>query len=363
MKLLQINKYYPPVIGGIETVTKDIADGLRARGVDVTTLVCTKPPAPHTSEPSLVRAKTLFTLWRMPISLSFFTSFRKQASQTDIILLHHPFPLGFLAYLLFGCRKPMLVFYHSDIVRQRLVARLLASLFTRVLMRATTIITTSQRLADSSPLLAPFKKQTHILPLWVNDTALTITPERTAAAQKIRLNHSTPIILSVGRLVPYKGYDVLIRAMKQVSGHLIIVGDGPLQNELLLLANELGVSNRISFVGSVPDVVPYYLAADLFVLSSTQRSEAYGIVQLEAMHFGLPVVNTDLPTGVPEVSLHRETGLTVAPGDVPALAAALTSLIEDLPTRNRYAEAARARAHTRHLDTQIDSLLQLIQIV
>src|SRR6185503_13936130 len=120
-----------------------------------------------------------------------------------------------------------------------------------------------------------------------------------------------------------KGFEYLVQAMEKVDGRLLIIGDGPLRESLMQQAKARGILDRVVFLGEISDISPYYHAADVFALASVARSEAFGIVQLEAMACGKPVVNTNLDSGVPFVSLHGETGLTVPPQDPDALAFAL----------------------------------------
>jgi glycosyltransferase involved in cell wall biosynthesis len=126
----------------------------------------------------------------------------------------------------------------------------------------------------------------------------------------------------------------------------LLIGNGPLREELEAQSRSLGIHDRVTILSGVADVVPYYHAADLFVLPSVNRSEAFGLVQLEAMACGKPVVNTSLNSGVPFVSRHEETGLTVAPGDSDALAGAITRLLRDPELCARLGAAAQLRAES-----------------
>src|SRR5262249_48969403 len=154
------------------------------------------------------------------------------------------------------------------------------------------------------------------------------------------------LIVACGRLVPYKGFDVLLRALRQVDAHLIIAGTGPLESELRGVASEAGVADRVTFAGylSREGQRRMFGAADLFVLPSVNEAEAFGIVQLEAMCSAIPVVNTSLPTGVPWVARDDLEGLTVAPRDEAALAAAITGLLADRELATRLGAAGKERA-------------------
>jgi glycosyltransferase involved in cell wall biosynthesis len=170
------------------------------------------------------------------------------------------------------------------------------------------------------------------------------------------------LVVSVGRLVYYKGLEYLIRAMADVRGKLVIVGDGPLRGKLERLTAQLGLAEKVIFAGVIDnaDLLSYYHAAALFVLASVARSEAFGLVQIEAMAAGLPVVNTSLDSGVPFVSVHEETGLTVPPAEPQALASAINRLLDDSNLRQRFSRAAVLRARREFgLDTMLERTLYL----
>jgi rhamnosyl/mannosyltransferase len=145
-------------------------------------------------------------------------------------------------------------------------------------------------------------------------------------------------------MVPYKGLDVLLRAMVQVPATAVLIGDGPQRRTLEALSRDLGIESKVVFAGetSEADLVAWYHACDLFVLPSITRAEAFGVVQTEAMACGKPVVSTSVPTGVPWVNRHGYTGLVVPPADSAALAAALNQLAHDAPLCMQMGERGRA---------------------
>ncbi|MBN1628323.1 MAG: glycosyltransferase, partial [Thermoleophilia bacterium] len=166
-------------------------------------------------------------------------------------------------------------------------------------------------------------------------------------AAELRAAHSgRKIVLFVGRLVYYKGVDVLVRAMADVDADLVLIGGGPLEDELHELAAQSGIASRVTFIPPQDDdeLCAWYHAADVFCLPSVARSEAFGLVQIEAHAAGTPVVSTDLPTGVPYANLDGVTGLIVPPRDDSALAAALSRLLSDDDLRARLGAQAQARA-------------------
>jgi rhamnosyl/mannosyltransferase len=207
-------------------------------------------------------------------------------------------------------------------------------------------------------VLKDFQERCRVIPF-----GIPVAPFETVDTQEvdaIRRRFKTPLVLAVGRLVYYKGFEYLIRAMKDVAAHLVIVGHGPLEQKLLAEANRLQISHKITILNDVENVVPFYHAAELFVLPSIARSEAFGIVQLEAMACGRPVINTNLDSGVPFVSLNGETGLTVTPGDDLALGQAITKLLADPALRAKFGQAGQKRV-LKHfsLDSMTRQTLQL----
>jgi rhamnosyl/mannosyltransferase len=165
----------------------------------------------------------------------------------------------------------------------------------------------------------------------------------------------------VGRLVYYKGAEYAVRAMTKIDANLLIIGDGPLKQNLERQARELGVADRVFFLGKVDgSISPWYQASDVFILPSIARSEAFGIVQLEAMACGKPVVNTDLASGVPYVSLDGETGITVPPSNPEALADAVNRLLDNPSLRAAYGQAAVRRVQNEFsLDLMVRRTLEV----
>lgn len=161
-------------------------------------------------------------------------------------------------------------------------------------------------------------EKVRVVPYGIDPAPFSATAETQESAAQARMAFGAPLTLFVGRLVPYKGVDVLLKALPHVPGSLVIVGDGPLRGDLETLAAQLGLGGRVHFVGSVSrsDLVALLHAADVLALPSVTPNEAFGLVQLEAHACGVPVVSTSLPTGVPFANLHGVTGLVVTPGDV-----------------------------------------------
>ena len=173
-------------------------------------------------------------------------------------------------------------------------------------------------------------------------------PEVREHGDHLKRSYPGPLWFFCGRLVYYKGLETALLALRSVPGTLLIAGDGPARTHLERFAARLDLKDRVRFLGKIPrdeDLAAYYLAAHAFWFPSNARSEAYGLVQVEAMASGCPVINAAIPhSGVPWVSRHEETGLTVPVDDPAAFAAAARRLLEEPGLRDRLAAGARARA-------------------
>jgi rhamnosyl/mannosyltransferase len=255
--------------------------------------------------------------------------------------------MGFMSYLLSARPRAhaVVVSWHSDIVRQKRLLRTFAPFMHAVLRRADAIVCATPNHIDTSEVLPAYRSKCVVIPYGISLTALQETAAVRADAMTVRASFGGgPLILAVGRLTYYKGFEHLIRAMRDVRGHLVVIGEGPLRRSLEAVAKESAVADRVHLLGEISgELAPYYHACDVFVLPSVERSEAFGIVQLEAMACGKPVVNTALPSGAPFVSRHEHSGLTVRPGDPGALAAAINTLLDRPSLRRALGEAGRDR--------------------
>jgi rhamnosyl/mannosyltransferase len=241
--------------------------------------------------------------------------------------------------------------YQSDVVRQRLLSMLFRPLERLFYRRVRRVLPTSPSYAEGSTFLRRYKDRIQILPMGL-DLGPYVNPSEDdqSRAEALRRAYPGPLWLACGRLIYYKGLLNAVRALAKVRGTLLIVGDGPERTALAEEARRIGVADRVVFVGELPyqKIVPYYLSATAFWFPSNARSEAFGLVQVEAMASGCPVINTAIPhSGVPWVSRHEETGLTVPMNAPIALAAAARRLLDENGLRDRLALAAREQAKDR----------------
>jgi rhamnosyl/mannosyltransferase len=339
MKVLHVGKFYPPRWGGMETALKDICETTR----DIAALsVAVANEGASTIEESLNevpvrRLASWGTLFSQPLTPGLFAVLRR--SGASIVHLHEPNPLATACFLASGSKARLVIHYHSDIVRQKLLARLYSPIQQAALARADVIFTGSQELVDSSPALAAWRTKCQVVPFGI-DLRPFLSIDRAEPPS------AAPLVLGVGRLSYYKGFQYLIQAMRVLPARLVIVGEGEMRPALESLIRNLDLGARVQLAGKVPldELREWYRRASVFCLSSCESSEAFGLVQLEAMAAALPVVSTDLPTGVRAINVHGSTGLVVPPHDAAALSAAIDRLLADPGLRRRYGEAGRRRA-------------------
>ena len=344
LRVLQVGKFFPPYRGGVETYVKSLCDELRHQ-VEIEVLVANTGPrtvrevvdgVPVTRVASFGGARSVPLTPRLPLELG--------RAAADVVHLHTPNPVAELAYLAspLARRTRLVVTWHADVVRQRWLGRLYRPVARRLLARADAICLATPRHLRTSALLLRYAAKCHVCTFGVDVARLGIDDHAAAAAVHDRYG-GRPLVLAVGRLVYYKGFEVLIEAMRGLDATLLIVGDGPLRARLAARVERLGLAGRVHLLGEEPDLRPFFAACDVFVLASTHRSEAFGIVQLEAMALQKPVVSTRLGTGVDWVNVDGTTGLTVPPGDPAALRAAMARLLADPALRARLGANGRRR--------------------
>jgi rhamnosyl/mannosyltransferase len=361
LKICHLGKYYPPAAGGIETHVQTLARAQAALGMNVR-VICAdhrkhseRPPdAPAACEEidsgvRVTRCAQRMSFNRLDVCPSLPGVLRRLADEPpDILHLHTPNPSMLLALALVRPPTPLVITHHSDIIRQRLLKFALRPFERLIYRRAVGVQTTSSIYRLGSSFLSRYAEKLDALPLGV-DLSPFKDPNQTAVdfAQHLRSSYPAPIWLMVGRLVYYKAVHVAIRALAHVPGNLVIVGAGPLEQELKTLAKTTGVQHRIAWQGYVSrdHLIGAYHSARALWFPSNARSEAFGLVQVEAMASGCPVINTSIPgSGVPWVSKHDESGLTVPVNDPLALADAARLLLENEPLHRRLSEGARQHA-------------------
>ena len=359
MKVIHFGKFYPPHRGGMEKFLEMLCQGLVRRGVQCEVIVARDPGDPeekcHDGVP-IRRMRSLGTLNSLSICPEALGVLR--GVQADIFHLHHPNPLADISYLLSKPKGRLVVTYHSDIINKQWISCLYAPLLNQILDRTEVIVATSPQYVLSSSVLARYQTKTRIIPLgcdpFVYDYVKPINLQKDVEPQ----------YLFVGRLVPYKGISVLLEALRQAPGRLWIAGTGPLTATIKKEIAIASLSDRVELLGDISEEekLQRLAACDAMVLPSLTRAEAFGIVLLEAMAMGRPVVVSDLPTGVRMIVDDGVNGYRFPPGDAQALAAIFHKLAAEPAIAKKMGDNGRRILQERFTaDLMVDRYLRLYQ--
>jgi len=359
IRVLQVGKFYPPHAGGIETTTKDIfevnGDGyvcdVLCFSSSGKTIIETHPTG------KIIRCGTLFNLFSMPFSFSYFYYFIKIHKQYDVIHLHHPNPQPFVCLLFLRLKAKLLIHWHSDILNKGLFYKLFAPIEKQVLKKADCIAGTTPVYIDSSPMLQPFLSKTTFVPSAFDEASLQYDDSSIKAIQK--KYNDRKIIFALGRHVNYKGFNFLITAAKSLGDDVVVLigGVGPLYDYHKKLITELHVEDKVFLVGRIPneELGNYYKACSIFCLPSCHKSEAFGLVMIEAMYFGKPIVATKIPgSGVSWVNDDGVTGLNAENENPASLAGKITILLKNAALREEYG----SNAHKRFMENFTSKILR-----
>lgn len=349
-KIVHFGKYYLPDSGGIESVTVSLARGAVEAGHSVSVVCFAKSrslPTEVIDGVTVVRAPIAKLVASQPLGLKYFGKSLAAARDADIVHLHAPNMLGALCAFFINRKTRLLVHWHSDVINKGWLGHLTRPLEKALLHRADCIVSTSQVYADSSLSLQPFKNKIEVVPIGVADPVRRVVTSALPPELGKRID-GRRIVLSVGRLVPYKGFDVLLQAAPALPADtvVVIVGSGPLKEELCQAAEVAPIKDRVILAGRLSDaeLQALFARATMYCLPSTYRAEAFGVVLLEAMAHGLPVVATEIAgSGVPWVNQHGASGLNVSVNDAQQLAAACNEILGSDALRQKFAEGARRR--------------------
>lgn len=346
MKILHIGKYYS-IKGGMETAINDIVQYMSSKKIRCDLICIDSMETCVIKENDYCCIRVFHEDLRFSsasISFKLLREIRNLVDEYDIVHIHCPNPVGNLALLFSGFKGKIVVHWHSDIIKQKKLLKVYKYMQSWLLKRADLIIATSAPYLQFSPFIAEFKDKAMVLPLGVSQ----VSPS-SKSVDKIKQCHSGKrIILGVGRLVYYKGFRFLIEALSYLGPEyvLLLVGTGPCKQELEMLIKKHALSHRCFLLGSVSDEELHnlYGACDVFCLPSCEKTEAFGLVQIEAMSCGKPVVATNIEgSGVPWVNQHGVSGKNVKPCCAMELADAIRDIIEDENKYQEYSENARNR--------------------
>lgn len=328
MKIIHLTKYYYPHLGGMENHVQLLSEELiKQKNIELKIIaanVKNKYEERTINNVKVIYLPRWFEKFSTAITPSLIKHLRKE--KADIWHLHLPSPMAVISYLIAKPKGKLVIMWHSDIIKQKFLLKLYKPFLNKILKQTNIIIATSPQYVSSSPYLSKYKNKCKIIPLGIDTNYFKPTEKITTQAKKIKEKFRRKIILFVGRLIYYKGLEYLIEAMKDIDADLLIIGSGKLEKELKTKSKNHG---NIHFLGKVDDLRPYYAACDIFILPSIHRSEAFGIVQMEAMAFGKPVISTKLGTGVEFINQDGKTGILVEPKNSSELKNAIIKLLND----------------------------------
>lgn len=348
MKILQLGKFYP-IKGGVEKAMYDIMCGLSQRGI-CCDMMCAvvegqKPGIIRVNEYArLLCISTQMKLKATMIAPAMIVRLHRIKKEYDVVHIHHPDPMAALALFLSGYKGKVILHWHSDIVKQKMLLRFYKPLQEWLIKRADAIVGTSPVYARCSPFLKNVQHKVVCIPIGIDMPVCDVK-----ILERIKKRYAgKKIIFSLGRLIEYKGYRYLIEAARYLDNEckVIIGGNGPLKEELQAMIVHDGLQDKVELLGFISDdeLPAYFEACDLFCLSSIQKTEAFGIVQIEAMAFGKPVVATRIKdSGVSWVNAHGVSGLNVAPGNAQELAGAISTILHDRELYGALSTGARRR--------------------
>ena len=381
-KILQISNYIYPNIGGIEQVTRDIANAFTADGNYEQKIICFNETASdgdyicHRNETvhdvvdgvEVIRCGCITKKASQSISLTFPGELKKLMNHfnPDIIIFHYPNP--FEAQFLqryFKRNFKFVLYWHLDIVKQKILGKLFYGQTIRLLERADVVVATSPLYIEGSLFLSRYKNKCRVIPNCISENRMVITDDIERKAKSIRAdNKNKTICFGIGRHIPYKGFTYLVEASKYLDDRFIIYigGRGELTEQLMAQA---AGDKKIVFLGRISDedLKAYYLAMDIFCFPSITKNEAFGIALAEGLFFGKPAVTFHIPgSGVNYVNLKDVTGLEVPNGDSRAYADAIKLLADNTTLRDRMGAEARNRVKKLFLtDSFRTVILNIIQ--
>lgn len=341
--------YFPDPPGGLQEAIRQIALATGMQGLTNTIFTLSPQPAPAElllPEARVVRSRS----WAAPASCDLggpeaFSKFARLAGQADVLDYHFPWPFADVLHQGVKPKVPAVMTYHSDVVRQRMLGALYAPLRQRMLQSMTRIVATSPAYARTSPILShpDIRDKVRVIPLGIEESSYPKDGDD-AIFKRLGLNADEPFFLFIGVLRYYKGAHFLVQAAKTLGAKVVIAGSGPEGASLQTLAAEIGADNVV-FAGQVTDSEKIALLkrCRALVLPSHLRSEAFGMVLVEAAMFGRPLISCEIGTGTSYVNAHEETGFVVAPESPEELMQAMNMLLADDNLTTTMGVAARAR--------------------
>lgn len=346
LKVLHFYKtYYPDTFGGIEQVIYQLSESGAEYDVESTVLSLSKRGDINNQKIGVQRvfyAKTNFEVASTPFSLSCIKKFKELANQADIIHYHYPFPFMDMLHFLCRIKKPTVVSYHSDIVKQKFISRLYSPLMNRFLSSVDCIVAASPNYAKTSTVLQKFESKVKVIPYGLDEDSYPNVSDDKINYWRKKIGDK--FFLFIGAFRYYKGLHTLLDAVHSTTLPVVIVGGGGIEQELKLKARELNLSN-VHFVGALNDEDKTALLQLCYsvVFPSHLRSEAFGITLLEGAMFGKPLISCEIGTGTSYINIDKYTGIVVPPANTLLLREAMNQLWDNPQLARVYGNNAHER--------------------
>lgn len=348
MKVLHVGKFYPPYFGGIEKVNFDLVEGLNNLGVKADVLCFNEKNGSDyiLKNYQIYKSKVILNVISTPISIDLFRILKKIKDKYSIIHVHLPNPTAIMAILHVGFDGKIIVHWHSDIIRQKISKFFFKPFQQRLLNIASIIVVTSPNYLEGSLDLKPFRDKVQIVPIGIDQREF---PKNPILRDRMRSKFAgKKVVFALGRHIYYKNFSTLIDAVKAFDEETILLlgGEGELSSELKTQVIKNNLEGKVVFLGKIPfeELREYFELADVFCLPSNEKSEAFGVVLIEAMSFGCPIVSCNIKgSGVPWVNLDKKTGFVVPVNDSEKLGNTINLILNNPELRDELSENARAR--------------------
>lgn len=361
MKILHLGKLCPPNEGGIELFSYDLLEYLNSKGIKVD-LLCfgNKTFQSEYRNFTFFSCKIDIKLNSAPLSWNFVRKFKNLIDNYDLIHIHAPNPLAEVISLF--SKKPSIIHWHSDVVRQKISYLFYKPFQQLALKKATKIICTSPQYLETSKQLKNFKDKAVVIPLGLDKKRLNLQTKDEKVEQALNKVKNKKIVFSMGRLVEYKGFEYLIEAGKFLDNDkvIMIAGGGKMYKKLQEKIKLFELGNRVFLLGRIDNISYALRNCDVFCLPSISRNEAFGLVLVEALYFGKPLITTDVEgSGMSYVNQNGITGLVVPPENPKALADAINKILSDKKLYDKFSKNAKKRFNEFEISSIGDKILKL----
>lgn len=365
MRILHLSKFYYPYRGGIEKVIQELAEAAVRQGHEVTVICSSEDYRRHDESihgVRVIRWPRWMSLFSQPITPAVFFELKKFIHDFDVVQIHTPNPMMEYALLKFELKVPLIVTYHCEVLRKTPLNRFYESVSKRVLEKAQSIVVATSEHLQYSQKLKKFKRKCTVVPFGIAESWSHKTLEMNQRVKEIKETYGR-YFLFIGRMVTYKGVNILLEAIRQTNCRLVLIGKGPLLQDWKRKKSELLLDDRVFFLDQVEsdlDFAAYIHGSDAIVLPSITEAEAFGMVLLEAMACSKPLITTDLKSGVRFVNKNGFSGLAVEPCNAQALTQAMNKMAQDDSLRLQMGQNARQHFEENFtLEKFVNSYMQI----